>query len=100
MGDALEEPGKCDEHQESDDCDEADLERMRACYRFELHQLTDRVLPSCSPAQEHDGDDRAYDRDGNLQGEQDAFARFRKLHIGPQPPPSDADAVATGETRS
>jgi hypothetical protein len=67
---------------------------MRRVDRLEFHQLSDRILLSCSLPEEDDRNDRATGRGGKLGDAQEAALGLRKLHIGPKPTAEHADAVS------
>jgi len=67
---------------------------MRGVDRFELHQLSDRILPLCRLPEENDRDDRTTGHGRKLGEAQEAAFRRRELHVGPEPPAEYADAVS------
>src|SRR5262245_41526085 len=73
---------------------------MRRVDRLELHQLSDRILPSCRLPEEDDRNDRATGRGGKLGDAQEASLRLRELHVGPEPTAKHADAVSSRERQS
>src|SRR5262249_59147126 len=90
----LKEPGERQQDCEGRQCNRGDLEWMRRVDRLELHQLSDRILPSCRLPNEDDHNDRATGRGGKLGGAQEAVLAMRDLHVGPEPTDEYADAVS------